>query len=99
MKLSKKDIEAIAQRVAEIAISKIYFAKPILTFDEGCMYTGLSKSYMYKHTSNGNIPFFKPEGRKIYFKREDLENWMLRNRQSSNDEINSMLAKQSKFLK
>ena len=66
---------------------KLYFLKPILTFDEGCLYTGLSKSYMYKHTSNGNIAFFKPEGRKIYFKREDLENWMLRNRQSSNEEI------------
>ena len=66
---------------------QLYFLKPILTFEEGCRYTGLSKSYMYKHTSAGNIPYYKPEGRKIYFKKAELEEWMLRNRQSSNTEI------------
>lgn len=74
---------------------KLYFLKPILTLEEACKYTGLSKSYMYQHTSAGNIPFYKPEGRKIYFKTEELKEWMLRNRSASNDEIKSKAAKHS----
>lgn len=74
---------------------QLYFLKPILTFEEGCQYTGLSKSWMYKLTSTGKIPFYKPEGRKIYFKKSDLEDWMLRNRQSSNAEIERKATKHS----
>lgn len=71
---------------------QLYFLKPILTFEEGCKYAGLSKSYMYQHTSNGNIPFYKPEGRKIYFKTKELEDWILRNRSASSEEIRSRAA-------
>ncbi|SHG35002.1 DNA binding domain-containing protein, excisionase family [Salegentibacter echinorum] len=74
---------------------QLYFLKPILTFEEACKYAGLSKSYMYQHTSNGNIPFYKPEGRKIYFKTRELESWMLRNRSASKEEIRSKAAKHS----
>lgn len=79
----------------EHIIDQLYFLKPILTFEEACKYTGLSKSYMYQHTSNGNIPFYKPEGRKIYFKTKELEDWMLRNRSASKEEIRSSAAKHS----
>lgn len=71
---------------------QLYFLKDVLTLEEACKYSGLSKSYMYQHTSAGNIPFYKPEGRKIYFKRTELETWMLRNRHSSKDEIKSKAA-------
>lgn len=81
--------------IPESLADQLYFLKPILTFEEGCLYTGLSKSYMYKHTSAGNVPFYKPEGRKIYFRRTDLDNWMLRNRQSSNEEISRKATKHS----
>ena len=73
--------------------NQLYFLKPILTLEEASQYTGLSKSHMYRHTSAGNIPFYKPEGRKIYFKKSELEEWMLRNRQSSNEEIRRKAAK------
>ena len=53
--------------------------KPVLTFEEGCDFTGLSKSYMYKLTHRNKIPFFKPHGKNIYFSREELEAWLLKN--------------------
>lgn len=37
------------------------------------------KSAVYRLTSERRIVFFKPEGKKIFFKREDLESWMLSN--------------------
>jgi len=86
---------SINNLLPENVVNSLYFLKPILTFEEGCEYTGLSKSKMYKHTSSGNIPFYKPEGKKIYFKTEDLNNWMLRNRSASNEEIERSAAKQS----
>ena len=53
--------------------------KPVLTFEEGCEFTGLSKSYMYKLTHRNKIPYFKPHGKNIYFSREELEKWLLKN--------------------
>lgn len=53
--------------------------KPVLTFEEACAYTGMSSSYMYKLTSSKLIPHSKPQGKMIYFDRQDLENWMLKN--------------------
>ena len=66
--------------------------KEVLTLEEACTYSGLSKSKMYKHTSGGKLPFYKPEGKKIYFKREDLENFLLRNRHSSQEELEEKAA-------
>jgi len=74
---------------------KLYFLKPVLNFEEGCNYTGLSKSWMYKLTHRGDIPHYKPDGKKIYFKTSELENWLLRNKVLSNDEIKSKAAKHS----
>jgi len=48
--------------------------KTVLTFDEACQFTGLSKSYMYKLTCGNRIPFYKPHGKHIYFNRPELEN-------------------------
>ncbi len=59
-----------------------------LTFLEACQYTGLSKSYMYKLTFKGDIPHYKPNGKMIYFTKQDLDTWLLRNRIESNQNIN-----------
>lgn len=67
--------------------SQLIAQKEVLTFTEACKYTGLSKSKMYKHTSSKNISFYKPEGKIIYFKRSELEAWMLRNKHSSKHEM------------
>jgi excisionase family DNA binding protein len=55
----------------------------VLSFDEGCQYLGYKKSYVYKLTSSGILPYSKPNGKRIYFDRELLEEWMLSNANSS----------------
>ena len=59
----------------------------ILSFKEACKYLNLSASYLYKLTHKQQIPFYKPNGKKIYFKRSELEAWLLRNRVKTTDEI------------
>lgn len=57
--------------------------KKILSFQEGCDFLGYKKSYAYKLTANGILPFSKPNGKKIFFEREKLEKWMLGNASES----------------
>ncbi|WP_337880901.1 helix-turn-helix domain-containing protein [Rheinheimera sp.] len=54
--------------------------KSVLTMDECADYTGLSKHYLYKLTHNRLIPHFKPNGKKVYFQREELDAWLSSNR-------------------
>jgi excisionase family DNA binding protein len=61
--------------------------KQVLTFDEVARFTGLSKSYLYKKTSTGGIPCYKPQGKCIYFDRSEIETWLLQNRKKTTDEL------------
>ena len=62
--------------------------KPVLTMDEAVIFTGLSKSYLYKLTCRKRIPYYKNKGMKgIYFKREELEAWMTQERVATQGEI------------
>lgn len=64
-------------------------SKNVLTIEEASDYTGISRSYLYKLTANGDIPFSKPRGKKIYFSREKLDEWLLSNQSKSKQEINN----------
>ena len=57
--------------------------KEVLNFEEACAYLQLSESHLYRLTSKRLIPHSCPNGKKLYFKRTDLENWMLQNPQFS----------------
>lgn len=60
----------------------------MLSFEEACEYLKISKSFLYKLTSNRSIPFYKPTGGKIIrFNREDLDQWLLQNRHASKNEL------------
>ena len=58
----------------------------VLTFEQGCQYLGYAKSYVYKLTSAGILPYSKPNGKSIFFDRDRLEAWMLSNAKSSHAE-------------
>jgi excisionase family DNA binding protein len=59
-----------------IRISKQDF----LNVKEAAEFLDYSKSYLYKLTQLKIIPHYKPNGKKLYFKRSDLGNWITRNK-------------------
>ncbi len=61
--------------------------KTVLNFNEACKYLDVSPSHLYKLTSTRKVPHFCPQGKKLYFKRLELDEWLQRNRQSTTDEI------------
>ena len=72
-------------------------AKTILTLEEVAKYTNYSKSYIYKLTSRREIPCYKPNGKQLYFKRTEIDEWLLTNRKMTNKEIESEVATKSVF--
>ena len=54
--------------------------KEVLNFGEACEFLNLSASYLYKLTHKQQIPHYKPNGKKIYFRRGELQEWLLQNR-------------------
>jgi excisionase family DNA binding protein len=63
--------------------------KEILNLSETAQYLGITKSYLYKLTSKNKIPFYRPNGKLLYFKKIELDAWLTKNRQSSIDEIDN----------
>lgn len=57
------------------------------TVDEASEFLGISKSTLYKLTHKRKIRFSKPNGRKIYFAKSDLIEWMSRNPVKTNEQI------------
>lgn len=73
----------------EVIDPRIYLSqKEILSLQEACIYLCISQSHMYKLTSTRKIPHYSPLGKLIYFKRTELNEWVLKNRRSSQEEIN-----------
>lgn len=58
-----------------------------MPFKEAIDYLGISKSSLYKMTSNNSIRYFKPNGGKIYFQISDLDAYMLSNMKKSKSEV------------
>lgn len=82
--------ELILNKLIEIA-NKLdehnLLQKTVLNFNEACKFIDVSQSHLYKLTSTRQIPHFCPQGKKLYFKRSELDEWLQRNRQSTSSEI------------
>ncbi len=85
------NLQTIDERLKNIE-NALLSNKKVLNFAETAIYTGLSKSHLYKLTSTGGIPCYKPQGKFIYFDRDELDAWMLRNRRATNEEIEAKAA-------
>ena len=55
-------------------------SEEILSLNEAAKFLCASKSFVYKMTSQKLITHYIPGGKRIYFKKSDLENWLLKNR-------------------
>ncbi len=61
--------------------------KRILDFKQACTYIGMSESTLYKLTHAKKIEYFKPNGKLIYFLPEQLDNYLLQNKQITESEL------------
>jgi excisionase family DNA binding protein len=63
--------------------------KNILTVEGLMDYTGFSRKQIYKLTSTRRIPHYKPSGRKLFFKKDEIDEWITRGRVDPFDELSN----------
>jgi len=66
--------------------------KQVFTIDDLANYTGWSKSYIYKKTSDGTLKYSKPLGKTLFFSREWVEAFLMSNTTSTAEEIKTKAA-------
>lgn len=58
-----------------------------LTAPQAADYIGVSNNYLYKLTAGHKVPFYNPTGRKLLFKRTELDAWVEAARVPTNEEL------------
>jgi len=87
------EIKVALKELREELIKLNLQQKEVLTIAEASQLTGISLSDLYKRTSKRSIPFYKPSGKLIFFKRVELEAWLTSNRIDSVREIEAKAMK------
>lgn len=85
--MESKNLENRLENIETLLRSQALNNKTVFNVNEVVLYTGLSKQYLYKLTSRKEIPYYAANGKKIFFKKEEIDDWLLRNRRSTNDEV------------
>lgn len=60
--------------------------KEFLTVKEAARELGLSASTLYKMVLKKEIPFYKPNGKILYFKRRELMDWIEQSKVPSHED-------------
>jgi len=77
------------ERIEQLIVGQA--TKP-LTFLEACQYLDCSKSCLYKLTSKNLIPHYKPNGKRIFFCKAELDAYLLKNPIRTASEIDAKAA-------
>lgn len=84
--MSNEEIRAINAQLNRIEMLTTMTAKTIFNLEEAAMFTGFTAGHLYRLTSGKQIPHYK-KNRKLYFKKEELEEWLTEQKVMSESEI------------
>ena len=82
-------IQKQLNEIKNLLLTQNLHQKQILTVKDSAVYLQLSKSCLYKMTSRKEIPFYSPGGKKIYFRKSELDAWVFSSRLTSSSELES----------
>ena len=75
----QRQIEELQKRI-EAVEDILDNAKEVLTVEEASRFMDIARSSLYKMTSDRSIPFYRPNGKMIYFEKADILAWIRQNR-------------------
>lgn len=84
-----EEFQELSSKIERLEKIALLGAKNVLTIDDVALITGFTKGHIYRLTSGQKIPHYKPNGRILYFKKEEIEDWMLQNKIKTTAEIES----------
>lgn len=85
--MENMNLEQRLERIEKMLEAQNIGNKKVLNIDELAQYTRMSKQYLYKLTSKNKIPYSKPNGKTLFFNKEEIDTWLLTNRQATEDEL------------
>jgi|JI7StandDraft_1071085.scaffolds.fasta_scaffold35405_3 excisionase family DNA binding protein len=80
----------VSQQLTEIQQQlqdRVFEQKEILNLQEAASLLCIAKSTLYKLTCKKVITFYKPSGKLILFKRQDLLQWVERNAKAASSNV------------
>lgn len=73
-----KDIELIIlEKLDRIEKLCLIRSKEVLTAEEVAVYTGMTVRYIHQLVHADKIPHYKPRGKLLYFKKDEINDWLL----------------------
>ena len=81
------ELRILNKKINLVYRQKLQEVKIALSMNDAVLVTGLSKSHLYKLVFEKKIPYYKsPGGKLTYFHRDELNDWMLKQRQKTKNE-------------
>lgn len=81
-------LQQLSDKIDKLQVITTIGVKEMLSIEEAAVFTDYSSSYLYKMTSERRIPHFKRGGR-LFFKKSELEHWLMSNKVMSEAEMES----------
>lgn len=98
-----EEVLAKLSQIERLINSDILLKKPLLTLDESADLAGVSRSTIYKWLSSRKLTHYKPSGKLVFIKKEDLYDFITRNKYSNQNQLVSdaqaQMSKQSQLNK
>jgi|SRR5690554_1698437 len=79
-------LEELLFKTSEI-LFKNSTLKSTLNVEDLIDYTGFKRSYIYKLVHLNEIPYYKPQGKMLFFDREEIDQWLRQNKSQSKAQI------------
>lgn len=88
------EIEILRQEIRELKAISLISQKDALSVEDASFLTGLSKQTLWDYCSKRIIPHYKSKGgKKTYFNKKELNDWMLCEKVLTEDQINAKASK------
>ena len=71
--MAEKEYQELTAQIDGLRKLIIAGSKEVLSIEECATFTSLSVAHIYRLTSQRAIPFYKPMGGKIYFKKSEID--------------------------
>lgn len=84
--MEMRTMNSLESRLENIEFLLTISNKSVFDISEAARFLGLSTSRLYHLVADKDIPHYK-KGKAIYFKKDELEDWMTETRVKSNREI------------
>lgn len=86
----------VQEQLSEIKLLINQQSIELLDLNQAAEYLKLKPSYVYSLIHQKKIPYYKPNGKRVYFNKAELNNWVTGSRIKTVDEIEKEYKKQNK---